>query len=287
MPGMALISFEKETLVTRMAAYFNENITDAEVAKIYPSLMMTGNRIVGPKAREKVLRDFCFDETRIVRYPFKPYDVRWCYLENLRPLFSEPSPQLLQQRFEGNGFLITRDTADKSVEGPPFYFSRLVCDYDCVSGHARHFPIQIYPIAGDKEIQPIESSGVGLGTILGDAISDGSAPEAQIRANLSSAARSYLATLGITDLDTDANSAALLWMHALAIGFSSAYLIENRDGIRGDWPRIPVPQLKELLLESAALGHTVAGLLDTQMSVDGVTAGDLRAEVKQIGMLSI
>ena len=30
-------------------------------------------------------------------------------------------------------------------------------------------------------------------------------------------------------------------MHALAIGYSPAYLSENADGIRRDWPRIPLP----------------------------------------------
>ena len=49
--------------------------------------------------------------------------MRWAYLANIRPLFSEPSPHLLKQRFDGNAFLITRDTADKSPEGPPFFFS--------------------------------------------------------------------------------------------------------------------------------------------------------------------
>ena len=30
-------------------------------------------------------------------------------------------------------------------------------------------------------------------------------------------------------------------MHALAVGYSPAYLTENADGIRRDWPRIPLP----------------------------------------------
>ncbi|MCZ6679094.1 MAG: hypothetical protein O7E52_17815, partial [Candidatus Poribacteria bacterium] len=39
-------------------------------------------------------------------------------------------------------------------------------------------------------------------------------------ANLSPAARDYLATLGITHPDADAETAGLIWMHALAIGYS-------------------------------------------------------------------
>lgn len=116
------------------------------MGRIHASLMMTGNRIVGPEARQKILQDFSYDPDWIVRYPFKPFDIRWCYLGNLRPLFSEPSPQLLAQRsVPENAFFITRDTADKRSEGPPFYFSNLVCDYDSLSGHARHFSIRLNP----------------------------------------------------------------------------------------------------------------------------------------------
>lgn len=97
--ALALISIDKAPLASRMRAYFDESVTDDEIADIYPSLMMTGNRIVGPVARERIKSKFHYEEDRIVRYPFKPYDIRYCYLENLRPLFSEPSPQLLSQRF--------------------------------------------------------------------------------------------------------------------------------------------------------------------------------------------
>jgi hypothetical protein len=53
-------------------------------------------------------------------------------------------------------------------------------------------------------------------------------------------------------------------MHALAIGYSPAYLSENADGIRQDWPRIPLRDNKESLLASAELGRQIAALLDTE-----------------------
>lgn len=200
--AFALISNEVETLSKRIRAYFDKAISDNEVEQIYPSLMMTGNRIVGPDARKKIQREFVFDQTRIVRYPFKPFDIRWCYLANLRPLFSEPSPQLLSQRFENNAFFITRDTADKEPEGSPFYFSKLVCDYDSISGHARHFPILLRPSLLKKS-KASETQGklFSIGT-------------SEITANLSLAARAYLASLGFTDLDSDIKTAALIWMHS-------------------------------------------------------------------------
>lgn len=73
-------------------------------------------------------------------------------------------------------------------------------------------------------------------------------------------------------------------MDALAaIGYSTAYLTENADGIRQDWPRIPLPASKNLLLASGELGHKVAALLDTETAVAGVTDSKPRPELKVIG----
>lgn len=271
--AFALISIDKGKLESRIRAYFDKSISDDEIKKIYPSLMMTGNRIVGPEARKKILSEFQFDTTRIVRYPFKPFDVRWCYLENLRPLFSEPSPQLLDQRFSANAFFITRDTADKDSEGSPFYFSPTVCDYDTISGHARHFPLLLRR-SPEKKQKRNSDQFVLPGT--DDTL------KTQITVNLSITARAYLTSLDITESDSNVDFAGLIWMHALAIGYSPAYLTENADGIRQDWPRVPLPNSKDLLLSSAELGRKVAMLLDTESSVPDVTSGKIRTELRHI-----
>ena len=106
----------------------------------------------------------------------------------------------------------------------------------------------------------------------------------EITANLSPAARAYLASLELPDPDTDQATAELIWYHALAIGYSPAYLAENADGIRQDWPRIPLPKAKDSLLASAALGRQVAALLDTETPVPGVTVGKIRDELKTLAV---
>jgi SAM-dependent methyltransferase len=268
--GLALISMSREDLFARLKGYFDPEVSDAEVKQIYPSLMMTGNRIVGTKARKKLLKETTFDERRIVRYPFKPFDVRWCYLDNIRPLFSEPSPRLLMQRnVPGQLFFLTRDTADKSIEGSPLYISPLVADYDFISGHTRHFPIAITD--GEAEQS-------GQMELVGARRSGETA-----RPNLSDTARKWLLGIGASD---DIAASRLLWLHAAAVGNSGTYLRENEDGIRQDWPRVPLPASKDLLLASAALGEELAALLNTEAGVHGVTSGKLRAEMKVIGNVS-
>ena len=78
----------------------------------------------------------------------------------------------------------------------------------------------------------------------------------------------------------------LIWLHALAIGYSPAYLRENADGIRRDWPRIPLPDSRKALEASAALGRQVAALLDTEAEVTAVTAGELEPVFRTIGVLT-
>ena len=105
-------------------------------------------------------------------------------------------------------------------------------------------------------------------------------------ANLSPSVRSYLAEIGIKNPDANEQVAGLIWMHALAIGYSPAYLIENLDALRQDWPRVPLPKSREALLASAELGRQAAALLDTETPVEGVTKGKLRPELKTIAELS-
>jgi hypothetical protein len=273
--GGSLISIDRASLELRLRAYFDPAVPDSEVAGHHPSLMMTGNRIVGPAARKKLLKEHAFSREAVVRYPFKVMDVRWAYLANIRPLFSEPSPHLLSQRFEGNAFLITRDTADKSREGPPFYYSAFICDYDSISGHARHFPILIRN--GRRLEKDAEAS---LFAVLGDkSVLD------EPVANLSASSRRYMESLKFKNPD-EVRTAKILWMHALAIGYSPAYLGENTDGIRRDWPRIPLPASRKALEASATLGEQIAALLDTESEAPGVTRGRIAPALKTIGLMT-
>jgi hypothetical protein len=63
-----------------------------------------------------------------------------------------------------------------------------------------------------------------------------------------------------------------VFYHALAILHAPDYPIENGGALRQDWPRIPLPDSKEALFASAALGRQIAELLDTETPFD-VAAG--------------
>ncbi len=94
-------------------------------------------------------------------------------------------------------------------------------------------------------------------------------------ANLSEQAAGYLKNTNATEPE--------FFYHALGLLHAPAYRTENAGALRQDWPRIPLPTSKDLLLASAELGRKVAALLDTETAVAGVTNGSIRAELKIIG----
>jgi hypothetical protein len=110
--------------------------------------------------------------------------------------------------------------------------------------------------------------------------------EGQPVANLSKSAREYLASLCWKDADADPKVAALVWMHSLAMGYSPAYLSENADGVRRDWPRIPLPDTRKALEASAGLGRQVGALVDTEADVPTVTDGKGEPIFRTVGVPS-
>jgi hypothetical protein len=90
--------------------------------------------------------------------------------------------------------------------------------------------------------------------------------------------------LGLPDPASAQDVAALPWYHVLAIGYAPAWLAENADGIRQDWPRVPLPDSAELLRSSAALGARIAALLDPDTPVPGVTAGAIEPALAAIAV---
>jgi hypothetical protein len=281
--GLSLISHDRQKLENRLRDFFDESVSDENMAMICPAIMAKYARYDGVFDRKVIQKKMTFSPEFIRCFNFKPFDVRFSYLDSQRPLWSEPSTALSAQSWKGNAFLISRRGGVKSPEGSPFLFSANEFERDVISGHARAFPIRVRIWPKEKSKKKTDGNGE-FGSILHEA-----APAYQSGktiANLSPVARAYLAKLGIKNCDKDADTAALTWMHALAIGYSPVYLAENADGIRQDWPRIPLPDSKSALLTSAELGDQIAALLNTADPVLGVTAGAIRPELVKIGVVT-
>jgi hypothetical protein len=85
-------------------------------------------------------------------------------------------------------------------------------------------------------------------------------------------------------MKTGTADAEATWFHSLVLSHTPNCLKENADGIRQDWPRIPLPGSRELLSASTNLGQRISALLDTENPVTGVSSGNIRTELKLIGL---
>ena len=261
--GGALIDIDKELLAVSMKLYFDPQI---ELEKVVASRPSFGQHAAGydPKlARQKLLKNDSFNNDHLVRYAARPFDTRWAYYSAVNPLWNRSRPALWEQFKSGNRFLISRVRSTSGAEGHPIGFTKCLLDDHYAMPDAVGIPFVIKSSLTSDLLQTDTKLEV---------------------ANLSDAVCKYFKSLSVGD--TDPATAELIWMHALAIGYSPAYLSDNADGIRENWPRIPLPASRDALLASAALGREVAALLDTEVPVPGVTSGTLRPELKTIAVVS-
>ncbi len=277
--GSALIDIDHEDLENRMKMYFDKSVEFEMLAKLDTGLTKDAAGFEPRKVRKK-LQEFKFESDKLQRYSLRPFDTRWCYYSEVNPLWNRSRPTLWQHSEKGNLYLVSRPAGVAKPEGLPIYFTSLLGDNDSLRGHAYYFPLRLY----SKDSKKIETQD----NLFGES-------ETEIRANLSETAREYLRKLDFAEVDSGevvtekgetVHVASLVWFHALAIGYSSSYLTENEDGIRQDFPRIPLPAKREDLIASALLGKKVADLLDTEKQVAGVTAGKLSEVLRTICIAS-
>jgi hypothetical protein len=278
--GGALIDIDKLNLEKRMIIYYDSSYDWEQLKSLNTGLTKDVARFNAKKARIKVLGAESYDAEHLCRYAIRPFDIRWCYYSAVRPLWNEPRPILWEQSWKGNSFIVSRLKTGKSAKGSPIFFSNILMDGQVISVNPSAIPIFLRPSSKNRKTSKTQ-----------DALFENSYTTI---ANLSNRARTYLANLSINYPDADAETAALVWMHALAIGYSPAYLSENADGIRGDWPRVPLPADADALRRSAELGRKIAAILaydPADLSTNspllrGIINSPLRPEMKVLGVVS-
>ncbi len=218
--------------------------------------------------REKVLAAEQFNWSRIRRYLLRPFDLQWCYYSAVRPMWNEPRPTLWRQHQSGARFLLSRLKASRRPEGPPFLVTNHLFDDHVLAPDAGGFADQVW-VGREQES---EQQLPGL-----------QSASTQLIPNLSEKTLGFANSIGSSGGEPNTLS-TMVWNHVVAIGYSPEYLTQNGDALRLDWPRIPLPNNRELLLASAELGREVADLLDPETDVVGVTAGVIRPEMKVIGV---
>lgn len=275
--GGALMDTDKAVLEKRMVDYYDLEADWDSLKLSVPALTKNAARFEARKARRKITQAEQFEASHLVRYALRPFDNRWAYYSPTRPLWNEPRPELWNQYAGGTQFLMSRPAGVAQPEGVPLFLTRALGDNDFLRGHAYYIPLQLRPPAEKKKKHHADQHSL---------LPEAKSVIAPQTANLSPSARNYSTSLGFQENSEAEDASNALWLHILAIGYCSAYLTENPDGISQDWLRIPLPDSRATILASAQLGHQIAMLLDTESPVKCVTDGELRAELKPIASIT-
>ncbi len=275
--GQALHDLSRDVITQRMCAYYDPGVSFDQISRLHPGLTTDAAAFDAKATRDRLQQESHFHEENVHRFGFKPYDLRWAYIERTTNLWNRVRPELLDQISTNSEYLIARCHAPRAKDGAAIYYSRHLADQHILHKDAYFIPfhLRFAPSEGRSAI-PRQLAF----------IADKTTDHQGIKANLSQEARSYLANLGFSDDDIDGQVGSHIWLHALAVGCSPRYLDENSSGIQSDWPRIPLPASREGLAASAELGRQVAALLDPETAVQGTTAGALTSEMRTIAVIS-
>ena len=246
-----VVDIDRDRLVERMRDYFSPSLSDFQVGQLYPSAMEKQQRFDPSATRERLVKRG-FLQDNIVRYAYRPFDLRWLYWEPETKLLDEKREDYAATVQQDNVFLFTTGRTRKGVIEPPL---------------VHHFL---------QDLNTMDSGARGFPTLL-------RTPQASVtfenmrRDNLSDRATEYLST--------QEGDARLLTLHATAVLSSPFFLHDSVEAKRHDWPRLPLPNDPALLRRSAGLGRQLAALLDPEQSIPGVTV-PVRPELRGLGVLA-
>jgi hypothetical protein len=251
----ALFSIDETPLRERIEAYLDPAVP---LDRVDERLQKTWATFRPADVRKDLLNDAPFDESKLVPFLVKPFDLRTAYVETETRLWNRSRPQLVAASALGSDFLLVRRRAPRALDGATLLHSRHLIDQ-----HVMHKDAYVIPY-----IVPVERAADDDAARLFD-LTDGEDGPAW-RPNLSDKAIEYLTELGVDAPERSVEAAALLWSHVLAIGYSPLYLEENNSAIGHDWPRMPLPDSLDELERSAELGRRLAALLDIDTKLQGV-----------------
>lgn len=239
-----LVDIDRGALEARIGRYFDPKVSDADMAKSHPMIMKRAERF-DPVVTRARLRSRKHNDGQIVRYAYRPFDIRWLYWDPDEKLLDEKRPEYIGQVAETELTL----SAQQKPRGE-WQSSQVNSAYACldlIDRGSTNFPARTV---------------------------DGSTGE--LRPNLSASVVAWLDQNGVQPPD--------LFRHIVATLHAPSYRTGNAGALRMDWPRIPVPGDAAVLQASAALGRDVAALLDAERDVAGVSTGALRPGLAAIAL---
>ena len=251
-----LIDVDLDRLKARIGDYFDDNISNEEIARIYPEAMKNASRFDAQQVRGRLLERGGPTDSGFIRFTYRPFDNRWLYWEAETKLLDEKRAAYKPNVFEGNIWFSAARHLRKSSAEPQACFTKHMGSLHLIERGALMFPAWIH----DENI-----------------FSRNGCCEKK-RPNLSDEAQRYLERLGLSVED--------LFYHVLSVLHDPEYRKTNTGGLKMGWPRIPlagwpggkVRNAAETIAQSAQRGRKLAELLDPDVPVAGVTEGALNPQ---------
>lgn len=226
-----VVGIDRNDLESRMQQYLGTDASDAEIAALVPGAMKSSKRF-NPVDTRRTLQAKGFRPWQIIRYTYRPFDLRWLYWEPETKLLDEKREDFVRLRAPSDMAIIVPRQNRVTVDGPLVSFG--LADVNLVDGSASAFPASV--------------------------VSDHSLTAGEIYWNAPCALVDFLSERG--------TSMQNFLLHIVATLHAPAYLSTNRGGLLRDWPRVPLPSSTDLLSHSSALGRRLADLLDAESSVN-------------------
>ena len=245
-----LVSMDNERLSDRVAHYLDPTISHEEMRRRYPSVMTSAKRYNAENVRD-VLRRRKTPSGKVVRYAYRPFDLRWLYWVGETKLLDEKRSEYWPHVFEGNSAMLLPEHHRRDWSKPQV--TRRIADINVLDGSCTVFPLMVREMHAEYGSE-----------------------RAEVRPNLSGPAQKFLDDRGARPTD--------LFCHAAAVMHAPTYGEENAVALRRIWPRLPLSGDAETLRVSAVLGEELIRLLDPEEEVPGVTAGSLRPELAAIAV---
>ncbi len=243
-----LVAIDRQDLEVRLKAYFDPAVSHEEMRRLARDAVANVAGFNGETTRD-YLRKRGPTKGRIVRYCYRPFDIRWLYWEPDTKLLDRNRADYWPHVTRDNCWLEARQkqTMESYDRG---YFTRVLAD-NFGNGLSNFFPLML--------IDPLHEGK-------------------ETHYNLSPKSEGFFKGIDVAPDD--------LFYSVLALLHAPAYRSENAGALRQDWPRIPLPKSKDVLLASAALGRRVAALLDVETPVPGVTTGRLQPELRGVAVFA-
>jgi hypothetical protein len=224
-----VVDIDRDRLEARMRSYFDKSVSNAEFAQMLPDAMEDGYMYDAATTRA-TLQQRGFRSWEVLRYCYRPFDLRWIYWEPTTSLLRRKVGEYVEQMIGATTWIEARqrEAGDSFCRGT---VTQCVAD-NFGNGLSSFFPQSVLSSAGEMFQELHEDF------------------------NLSNRASTTLINIGANRAD--------LFHHALSVLHTPAYRTENAGALLGDWPRIPLPATAELLAHSATLGRRLAELLDPE-----------------------